>query len=125
MNQLIKNTEVAEGTVVLAKEDVMLSPTTGKVYSDLYAKNDKKHPHASPYYGDPKGLPPIYIQVSSSETILDDSTRFADNAVAVGVHIKIEQWKKMVHVWQAFAPFLPEGRDAIKKLGEYINEKTK
>lgn len=114
-----------DSTIRLAKEDVMLSPESGKIYANLYAKDNYKNPYASPYYADPKGLPPIYIQVSSSETILDDSTRFEKNAKAVGVDIIVEQWPRMVHVWQAFSPFLPEGTKAIKKLGAYINKKTK
>ena len=114
-----------ESAYTLAKKDPMLSVKSGKIYADLYAKGNLEHPHVSPLYTDPKGLPPIYIQVSSSETLLDDSLRFGVKAKNAGVDIIVEPWEKMVHVWQAFAPYLPEGRKAIQKMGDYIEMKTK
>jgi hypothetical protein len=30
----------------------------------------------------------------------------------------------MPHVWHLFAPFLPEGQQAIDKIGQYIQTKT-
>jgi acetyl esterase/lipase len=108
----------------MKKHDPMLRYEFGKIYADYYMPNgDLKNPYASPYYGDPTGLPPIYIQVSDSELILDDSTRFEKKAKAVGVDIEVEVWPKMVHVWQAFGPILPEAMKAIKKLGGYIEQK--
>ncbi len=110
----------------LAKEDPMLSVVSGHIYAKLYGtENDLKHPHISPLYTDPKGLPPIYIQVSSSEILLDDTLRFEAKAKAAGVDIQVESWKKMVHVWQAYGPYLPEAMKAIEKMGAYIEKKTK
>jgi|ERR1019366_1714095 acetyl esterase/lipase len=115
-----------ESGVRLAKKDPMLQKGTGKTYAKLYGtEHDLKHPHISPLYTDPTGLPPILIQVSTSEILLDDTTRFETKAKAAGVDIEVEYWDKMVHVWQAFAPYLPEARKAIKKIGEYIEKKTK
>jgi hypothetical protein len=28
----------------------------------------------------------------------------------------------MIHVWQLFAPILPEGQQAIEKIGQFIRE---
>jgi epsilon-lactone hydrolase len=110
----------------LKKHDPMLKFEFGKIYANYYVPNhDFRNPYASPYYSDPTGLPPIYIQVSGSELILDDSTRFEKKAKAAGVDIKVDVWHKMVHVWQVFGPILPEAMKAIKKLGEYIEQKTK
>lgn len=114
-----------DSAVRLAKEDVMISVEAGKNHANLYAKNELKNPHVSPLHGNPKGLPPIYIQVSTSETLLDDSVEFGKKAKSAGVDIIVEPWDKMIHVWQAFSPYLPEGTKAIKKLGAYIIEKTK
>jgi len=30
----------------------------------------------------------------------------------------------MVHVWHLFAPMVPEGREAIERIGQFIQEKT-
>ncbi|MEE8474841.1 MAG: hypothetical protein V3T01_05790 [Myxococcota bacterium] len=53
------------------------------------------------------------------ETLLDDSTRFADKAGRAGVNVTLEPWDEMIHVWHAFAPLLPESQQAIDRIGEY------
>jgi len=30
----------------------------------------------------------------------------------------------MIHVWQLFAPILPEGQQAIERIGQFIREHT-
>jgi epsilon-lactone hydrolase len=67
------------------------------------------HPYASPVYADLRGLPPLFIMAGSTEVLLDDSQRVADNARAAGVDCEFEVWKKMPHVWPLFTPFIPEG----------------
>lgn len=67
-----------------------------------------------------QGLPPLLIQVGTSEILLDDSIRLAELAKAAGVNVKLEVWDDMIHVFQAFAAFAPESREAIGKIGEFI-----
>ena len=75
-------------------------------------------------HADLKGLPPILIQVGTHETLLDDSTRLAQVARDAGVDVSIEKAEGMFHVWHAFAPMLPEGQEAIDRLGAYIRSRT-
>jgi epsilon-lactone hydrolase len=108
----------------VAHKDPMLKPDMSKIYTDYYAPEmDLTIPYLSPYYAEPSGLPPIYIQVSDSELPLDDSTRFEKKAKAVGVDIEVEIWKDMLHVWHIFSPILPEATRAIKRIGKYIENK--
>ncbi|HKD66506.1 MAG TPA: alpha/beta hydrolase [Candidatus Binataceae bacterium] len=79
---------------------------------------DPRTPLASPIHADLKGLPPLLIQVGDAETLLDDSTRIADKARAAGVQVKLEVWPEMIHVWQMFASFLPEGQEAVDGIGK-------
>jgi acetyl esterase/lipase len=81
---------------------------------------DPKNPLASPLYGDYRGLPPMLIQVGEAEVLLDDSTRVAEKAKAAGVKVELEVWDDMVHVWHVFAKILPEGQQAIDKIGKYV-----
>jgi monoterpene epsilon-lactone hydrolase len=85
---------------------------------------DAKTPLAAPLYADLKGLPPLLIQVGDAETLLDDSKRLNDRAKAAGVSTKLEVWPEMIHVWQLFASFLPEGQQAIDGIGKFIAEHT-
>ncbi len=75
---------------------------------------------ASPLYGDLAGLPPLFIQASDSEVLLDDSTRLAEKARKAGVAVEFRAWHKLPHVWQFFAPFLPEGRAALQETARFI-----
>ena len=77
-------------------------------------------PLAAPLYADLSGLPPLYIQVGTAETLLDDSTRLAERARKAGVDVTLEIWDDMIHVFQAFAAVLPEGQEAIEKIGRHL-----
>ncbi len=82
---------------------------------------DPKHPLASPIHADYKGVAPLLIQVGDAETLLDDSNRVAARAKSHGVKGRSrEVWDDMVHVWHVFAKILPEGQQAIDKIGKFV-----
>nr|ACL67845.1 lipolytic enzyme [uncultured bacterium] len=85
---------------------------------------DPRTPLAAPLYADLTGLPPLLIHVGTSETLLDDSTRLAERAKAAGVNVNLQVWDEMIHVFQFFAAMLPEGQQAIDRIGEFIREHT-
>ena len=62
----------------------------------------------------------MLIQVGDAEILLDDSTRVAERARAAGVKVELEAWPEMFHVWHVFAKILPEGQQAIDRIGEYV-----
>jgi len=78
-------------------------------------------PLASPLYGDLWGLPPLLIQVGNRETVLDDSTMFADKARAAGVDVDLEVWDGMIHVFQMFGAELAEAHQAILSIAKFLN----
>jgi len=81
-------------------------------------------PLAAPLYADLRGLPPLLIQVGTAEVLLDDSTRLAERARSAGVDVVLEPWDEMIHVWQFCAAMLPEGQQAIDRIGEFIRKHT-
>ena len=83
---------------------------------------DPRTPLAAPLYADLKGLPPMLIQVGTSEVLLDDSTRLAERAKEAGVDVTLEPWDDMVHVWHFFASMVPEGRDAVDRIASFIHK---
>lgn len=56
----------------------------GKAY---LGNADARTPLAAPLYADLTGLPPMLIQVGTSETLLDDATRLAERAEEAGVNV--------------------------------------
>ena len=105
------------------KADV--DPTISKIYLDRmsgYYLNgaDPKTPLASPLFGDLSGLPPLLVQVGTSETMLDDSRRCSDKAMAAGVDVTYQPWEDMIHGWHGSAAVLPEAQAAIDAVGAFF-----
>jgi len=96
----------------------------GMVAEAYLAGKNPRTPLAAPLYADLKGLPPLLIQVGDHETLLDDSTRVAERARQAKVQVTLEVWPEMIHVWQFFGSFLPEGQQAIDGIGKFIREHT-
>jgi acetyl esterase/lipase len=78
-------------------------------------------PGASPVYANLAGLPPLLIQVGSTEVLLDDSTRLAARAGAAGVKVRLDVWPEMFHVWHAYASMLDEAGEALDDAAEFID----
>jgi monoterpene epsilon-lactone hydrolase len=83
---------------------------------------DSGDPLISPIYGSFEDLPPIYVLVSDSEMLLDDSLRLARKAHMYQSEVRVDIWRKVPHVWLAM-PFLPESADGISRIGRFLREK--
>jgi monoterpene epsilon-lactone hydrolase len=104
-----------------AKKELVVNRYTAEQMLPLYlGSGNPRNPLASPLFADLHDLPPMLIQVGSDEALLSDSTSFADRARKAGVEVTLEVWPKMQHVWQFTASFMPEARQAIDKIGDFI-----
>ena len=117
---------VGESMTTLADVD----PRVTKDVLEYMAKNyigdrDPRMPLAAPLYGDMRGLPPLLLQVGGAEVLRDDSTRVVELAKAAGVDATVEVWDDMIHDWHQFAYMLPEGQQAIDRIGEFIRQHMK
>jgi epsilon-lactone hydrolase len=84
---------------------------------------NRKDPLASPLYADLAGLPPIYIQVSGAEMLLDDSRRLAERARDAGVDVRLDVFPEQQHTFHMSAGHAPEADDAIRRLAEWARPK--
>lgn len=66
--------------------------------------------------------PPVLIQVGDTECLLGDSERMTESIRAAGGVCELQVWPGQVHVFPAFYPVLPEGRAAIRYVGEYVRD---
>ncbi len=107
-----------------ADADPMISADSGiEGMAQMYlGEADAETPLASPLYADYAGLPPLLLQVGDHEVLLSDTTRVAERAREAGVEVSEEIWDEMFHVWHAFAPMLPEGQQAIERIGEWVRQ---
>lgn len=79
-------------------------------------------PRVSPLFADLSNLPPILIQVGSQEILLDDSRRLAERVSAAGGSAALSVWPKMPHVWHMLAFAVPEGRQAIAEMADFVQQ---
>ncbi len=90
-------------------------------WAEMYAgDHDLTDPYISPMYGKTAGLPPILVQASESEVLFDDSVRFVKKARKEGVDITFQTWHGLIHWWHMFGT-IPEAKEAISKVVEFIN----
>lgn len=104
----------------LAAVDPMISPASLAQCADRYrGEHAATNPEISPLLADLSALPPTLIQVGSNEVLLADAERLRER---LGAHCTLEVSPDLWHVWHLFASVLPEGRAAIERLGEFLNQ---
>lgn len=110
-----------ESWVFNATKDLMLVERKERESIEIYLREfDPRSPLVSPSFADLHGLPPLLIQIGSYELLLSDVERFAEKAKAAGVDVTLEVWQGMQHEWQFAGKFLPEGKRAISRIGEFV-----
>jgi len=82
--------------------------------------HDPRDPLVSPLFADLRAFPPLQLQVSAAEVLLDDTLRLAERAQAAGVRVEQRVWPDMPHAFPVFAQWLPEGRAAIRDSGKFL-----
>jgi len=104
-----------------APTDFVLEVPGGLSTSADYAgKHEPDEPLISPVTADLAGLPPLLIQVSSAEMLLDDSLELAAQAARSRVRVVLEVQPHLQHAWQLFTGFLPEADHAVERTVDFI-----
>ena len=103
---------------------IQLPSTVAHARRYLGENGDATNPLASPLYASMHDLPPLLFLVGTHEMLFDDSTRVAEKARLAGVDVTLDVAKEMVHIWPFFAAILPEGREAIERIGAFVGSHT-
>jgi acetyl esterase/lipase len=114
-----------ESFITRAELDPVLSldPRMARQAHQSYlGEADLKNPVASPLYADLSGLPPLLMQVGDLEIYLDDTTRFAEKAMAAGVDVICEVEPGAPHVYQVLGPELPETKAAMSRVSAFLRK---
>ncbi|HEY7298582.1 MAG TPA: alpha/beta hydrolase [Xanthobacteraceae bacterium] len=106
-----------------AADPILDMPAIVKRSYDYLGDADPRNPYASPLYGDASGLPPILIHVGGDEILRDDAVRMADKLKAAGSEAEIDVWPRLPHVWHFYARLLPEAREAIARIGAFLERR--
>jgi len=102
------------------RDPMFVGAAVGRAAKLYLGDADPRDPLASPVYGRFDGLPPLFIQAGDTEVLLDDSTRVAERARTAGVMVDLDIWPEMPHVFQMFAPFMPEANRALDRAASFI-----
>lgn len=86
----------------------------------LGERGDPTDPAINALYADLTGLPPVYIQASNTEMILDDGLRLAALAEKAGVEVEVEIFEGQEHTWHMAAGRSPVADEAIRKLADWV-----
>lgn len=106
-----------------ARRDQMLPVRLLDGVAELYAGAiDRRDPRVSPVFADYRGLPPLQLQVSECEVLLDDTRRICAAAEEAGIAVECRVWSRVPHAFPVFAQYLPEGRRAIERAGTFLRE---
>jgi monoterpene epsilon-lactone hydrolase len=113
------------GAAYAEEMDPLVNRDVGLMWAKAYLGDTApRTPLASPLYADLTGLPPLLIQAGTAEGLFDDARRLADRARIAGLDVTLEPWEDMFHMWHFFAAMLPEGQQAIDRIGEFIHKHT-
>ena len=77
-------------------------------------------PYASPLHADLHGLPPLLLQVASTELLLDDSRRVHEKIQQAGGVSKLEIYNDLFHGWQMTDGIVPEARASLSTAATFI-----
>jgi epsilon-lactone hydrolase len=104
-----------------AETDKLLNKKFGDQLADilLSESGDRRDPYVSALYADLAGLPPLYLQVSDAETLLDDSRALAERARDAGVDVRLDIFPGQQHTFQMAAGRSPVADDAIRRLADW------
>jgi epsilon-lactone hydrolase len=108
-----------------ADKDALLDKEFGLKLAGMFLgeNGDPRDPLASPLHGDLAGLPPLYLQASSDETLADDSRAFAERAEQAGVDVRLDLFPGQQHTFQMAAGRSELADDAIRRLAAWVRPK--
>jgi epsilon-lactone hydrolase len=90
-------------------------------FATLYlGKSSPENPEASPLFGELAGLPPVLVQASSTELLLEDAEKFHAKALLSGVSSHLSVYPDLPHVWQISLGLIPESRAALEEAAYFI-----
>jgi monoterpene epsilon-lactone hydrolase len=86
---------------------------------------DRTDPGLSPLFGNWASIPPLLILAGGIEAMRDDGKLCGEAAVRAGVDATYIEGKDMVHIWPVYADRLPQAREALVEIGNFVRRHTK
>lgn len=105
--------------------DVLLRGVQLESWAGMYARDhDRKDPLVSPVFADLHGLPPLWMCVDRDELLYSETVLLADRVKQAGTEVQLEVGEGLLHVWPFFYSALPEGKQTIRRLADFIRDRA-
>ena len=111
------------------ENDAFFNFTNLEESARLYiGKDTAENPEISPIFADFSSFPPIFLQVGSTEMLLNDSTVIAEKMKKQGVSVKVDIWEGLFHDFLIFSrmpvigKLTPEFKQATKNIKQFIDD---
>jgi len=115
-------THSAESHRTNRDSDTMINMAVIPDVATMYAgKAALTHPLISPLFADLHGLPPLFINASTSEVLRDDAIRIAAKAQEQGVTVELSMKENLPHAYPGMCRALPEARATIRDVAVFLN----
>jgi monoterpene epsilon-lactone hydrolase len=120
MSPTVDLTSSGDSMTTRVDEDPISTPALlRRLASDYLAGADPRTPLASPLFASLAGLPPLLVQVGTSDLLLSDAERLAAAASEAGVDVRLEVGEGLPHVYQLMLG-TPEAADATTRIGTFL-----
>lgn len=122
-------TDLTGGGASLRSNDgrcATLRPENIAAFARAYlGETPPRTPYASPLFGDFDRLPPVLLQVASTELLLDDARQVHDKIQSAGGASRLEIFDGVFHAWHMLDGFMPEARVALQRAAAFVNDPAK
>ncbi|MFL4468939.1 alpha/beta hydrolase [Tateyamaria armeniaca] len=107
------------------RSEVILPPSRFKTMVDAYLCGQAvDDPRVSPLHADFTGAPPVWLAVSDSEILRDDTLRMAEALRAQGVDVDLTVEHNLPHVWPMFHTLIPEAHATLDAIAQWMINQT-
>jgi len=120
MSPMVDLLFAGESVVRNRENDWISAARLAHIRTAYLAGHDPADPLASPIAARLSGLPRLYIQAGTNELLIDSITSFVEKTRWAGVPVQFDIWEGMFHCWQVFAGQVPEGQEAIDRIGKFV-----
>jgi len=111
----------SDSIIANSQRDPMFVAEDIERYASTYLGGESRHhPLASPLHGDFANLPAVLLQVGETEILLDDARAVHAKVIAAGGSSELRIFKGVPHGWHFGTPFVPEAREALREIAEFI-----
>lgn len=109
--------EARQGKDPIIDRDILTYMATG-----YFQSHQATDPGVSPVYADLAGLPPILVQASRQEVLVDDAVRLADRARDAGTDVRLSLYDERLHIFSLY-PFLPNAERALQEIQDFAEDR--